>query len=53
MNEDGHYQAFDYLYGISTTEKDLPSSLEKQKKVIGFNVTQQHIKNVDRVIRCD
>ena len=53
MNEDGHYQAFHDLYEISTTEKDLPSSLEKQKKVIGFNVTQQHIKNVDRVIQCD
>lgn len=53
MNDDGHYLSFDEVYGTNTTEKDLPSSMVKprQQKVISFNVTQQHVKNVGLVIK--
>ena len=54
INEEGHYHSFDVLYGTSTTEKDLPSaSMTTQKKMIPFNTTQQHVKNVNLVIQCE
>lgn len=42
-------QPLEAVYGANTTEKDLPSNStkpSKHKKVISFNVTQQHVKNV-------
>ncbi len=55
MNDDGHYLPFDEVYGTNTTEKDIPSGLQnsKEKKVIPFNVTQQHVKNVNLVVECE
>lgn len=60
LNNDGHYLSFDEVYGTDTpNEKDLPSSNSamkpsKRKKVVSFNVTQQHVKNVGGLlVKCE
>ena len=47
LNEDGHYEPFDTVYGAVTSENDLqiPSvGKVKQQKSLPFNVTQKNVK---------
>ena len=56
LNEDGHYEPFETVYGAVTSKNDhqIPSVGKfKQRKSLPFNVTQQHVKSVNLVIECE
>lgn len=56
LGEDGHYLHFNDVYGtqealeIAVTQE---TTSKKRKTALPFNVTQQHVKNVNLVIQCE
>ena len=56
LGEDGHYLHFIDVYGtqealeIAITQE---TTSKKRKTSLSFNVTQQHVKNVNLVIQCE
>ena len=56
MNDDGHFEPFEQVFGTETDERFCPSAEEtrnKAKKTLPFNATQQHAKNTNIVIQCE
>ena len=57
LGDDGHYCHFNDVYGNQETtciRRDVPStSNKKRKKGTTYNVTQQHVKNVNLLIQCE
>src|SRR5205823_13628226 len=63
IGNDNHYQSFEDLYGILTTEDECPSLLKRKptnisipnvpkKNGMGFSPTFQRAKNVGQLVRC-
>lgn len=52
---DGHFMAFEDMYGSDTTEKHRPSSVKKSAKhrSLPFHGKLQHVKNANLMIECD
>ncbi len=53
LDDDGHYQPFDKVYGTVQIQSPLPSDKENHRKSIPFNATQQHVKNVGLLVQCE
>lgn len=60
IGEDSHYKEFTAVFGktgdsFANSCNDMAPLHQprKQKKSLGFNVTQQHVKNVGTVVQCD
>ncbi len=52
---DGHFMAFEEVYGTETTEKHRPSSVKKSSKhcSLPFHGKLQHVKNANLMIECE
>ena len=56
LNDDGHFECFEQVFGTETDERSCPSveeAKQKVKKRIPFNTTQQRVKNVNMVVQCE
>ncbi len=56
IGEDGHYKEFAEVFGTESLSVIENSSSQKRKRMknsLGFNATQQHVRNVDTVIQCE
>ena len=53
---DDHYKRFMEVYGLPTTEEHRPSIQSTRKTAfqsLGFNASQQHVRNVGVLLQCD
>ena len=63
ISEDGHYKHFSEVYGMpdlnNSPQNPVNSSSHKKtarkrkKPGLGFNASQQHVRNVDLVLQCE
>ena len=53
--DDGHYKAFEAVYGAKTTEEYRPSIQRRpyREKSVPFPVSIQHAKNTRIVVQCE